>query len=129
MERPVRLELTYANWQSAVLAAGRRTLERAAGIGPATGGLEDHDSTTELRPLTTKMVEVVRLELTYPCSQGRWDSRFPTPRKLKSPESFWDRGQNFAVLQSGSGTHIVTRGCIDRLRPFWFGPELDCSYH
>lgn len=95
MERPVRLELTYADWQSTVLAAGRRTLERAAGIGPATGGLEDHDSTTELRPLTTKMVGALGFQPRVSRSQGERISRLSHAPKIKKPRILLGPGPEF----------------------------------
>ncbi len=59
MERSIGLEPMYADWQSAVLATGRRTLKsNGAGEGNRTLiiGLEDLSSTIELRPqLITKL--------------------------------------------------------------------------
>lgn len=66
-----------------------------------------------------KMVGVVRLELTYPWSQAKWDSRFPTPRNLFPwrPVSWiaWSKPRRFCQPLKQSGppfkdgiTHCLT---------------------
>ncbi len=74
------------------------------------------------------MVRVAGLEPAYPCSQGKWDSRFPTPGKSKSLDSLLETEAGRLVMQSGSGIHDARSPIGLRLRTFWC-PEMDCLYH
>ena len=83
LERYTRLELVYADWQSAVLATGRipRTYGAEYGSPTRLTGLEDQhlsDRPTPLRhtypvvkELTTKLVGTAGFEPASPCIRSR----------------------------------------------------------